>query len=86
MDFQFSYYVDVELSAKTQSEQNFADYKKFLKKKEKVIKKTHFSAASRKYQKMNDFERVIKGYFDVDISSVNTRDLKRSFSEMQKFL
>jgi hypothetical protein len=48
-----------------------------LKKKEKVIKKTHFSAASKRYQKMNDFERLIKGYFDVEISSVNTRELKR---------
>lgn len=34
---------------------------------------------------MNDFERTIKGYFDTDISSVNTRDLKKSLAEMLKY-
>jgi hypothetical protein len=56
-----------------------------LKKKEKLVKKTHFSAASKRYQKMNDFERAIKGYFETDINSVNTRDLKKSLSEMLKY-
>jgi hypothetical protein len=34
---------------------------------------------------MNDFERTIKGYFDVDINSVNTRELKKSLAEMLKY-
>lgn len=34
---------------------------------------------------MNDFERNIKGYFDVDINSIITRDLKKGLSEMLKY-
>lgn len=59
MDIIKNPYFDIELSTNTDSEQEFQTYEKFLQKKESRKKKIVLSAKSKKYEQLNQIERII---------------------------
>lgn len=50
------------------------------------MKKTVYSAVSKRYQKLNELERSIKGLFDVDFESVKFDELRAFLTEATKYL
>lgn len=86
MKFNYDVYKEVEFSTKTFSELERIDYIKFTTKKEKVMKKTVYSTMSKRYQKLNELEKNIKGLFDMDFESVKFDELRAYLTEAIKYL